>query len=385
MKIAFVGSLGFPRGLAEVNKQLLISKALVGAGAELMIISRYGSNPKETAPPKKGIAEGIRYIYASPVSYRPESKFFRKLCKILGSFNEFIYLLTHQSDILLINTRYFWQILNYCIIARLIKGKAFLIVNEDPDEIYNNKSKISMLNNFLFYHVAIKKVNGVLPISEFLIEKIKSFNPGLPIFKLPTMVDTAMFDTATKEENVSYFLFCGAAAYFDVIIFIIGAFNLANSKAYKLYLIANGNKSDRHRVESEIMKSAKHEMIVFFDYLEYEKLVTLYNNAKALLIPLRPIKRDIARFPHKIGEYAASGNPIISSNVGELRHYFTHSINALLAENYNIYDYATWMEFVINYPQKASEIGLKGRELCKQQFDYRLWGPKILNWIESIK
>ena len=66
-------------------------------------------------------------------------------------------------------------------------------------------------------------------------------------------------------------------------------------------------------------------------------------------------------FPHKIGEYLASGNPVISTNYGEVKYYFTDMKNMLIAESYNIDEYATKMQFVIDNPALVKKIGIEGK------------------------
>ena len=72
-----------------------------------------------------------------------------------------------------------------------------------------------------------------------------------------------------------------------------------------------------------------------FSNLTNRALNDLYKNAIALLIPLRPTLQDEARFPHKIGEYLASGNPVISTNYGEVKHYFQDGHDMLIASRYD--------------------------------------------------
>ena len=97
----------------------------------------------------------------------------------------------------------------------------------------------------------------------------------------------------------------------------------------------------------------------------------------ALLIPLRPTFQDIARFPHKIGEYLASGNPVISTNYGEVKYYFRDMDNMLIAENYDVQEFAEKMQYVINNINEVKRIGLNGKELALKQFNYQAQGEVI--------
>ena len=110
---------------------------------------------------------------------------------------------------------------------------------------------------------------------------------------------------------------------------------------------------------------------------------SFYKNAVALLIPLRPTLQDKARFPHKIGEYLASGNPVISTNYGEVKYYFKDMENMLIADSYDINLFADKMQFVINNPIEGQRIGMNGKNMVLRIFDYRIQAPIINNFLNS--
>lgn len=113
-------------------------------------------------------------------------------------------------------------------------------------------------------------------------------------------------------------------------------------------------------------------------------MTELYKNACGLLIPLRPTVQDRARFPHKIGEYVASGNPVVTTNYGEITKYFKDGESALIARNYDIAEFSRKMEFIISNPEKAQEIGWKGKQVGLDNFDYKQYGHRIKEFIDSI-
>ncbi len=114
------------------------------------------------------------------------------------------------------------------------------------------------------------------------------------------------------------------------------------------------------------------------------RIIHLLSQCHALLIPLSPTLQDIARFPHKIGEYLASGNPVISTDYGEVNHYFNDMENMLLAETYDINVFAEKMQFVINHPEESKDIGLKGKESCSKKFDYRNLAEPLNNFLNKL-
>ena len=86
-------------------------------------------------------------------------------------------------------------------------------------------------------------------------------------------------------------------------------------------MLGGGTDSDYEDLISRIGKLKKGSQVKVFRNVNHSDIPGHYKPAKALLIPMRPTLQDAARFPHKIGEYVASGNPMISNNFGEVACY----------------------------------------------------------------
>ena len=114
------------------------------------------------------------------------------------------------------------------------------------------------------------------------------------------------------------------------------------------------------------------------------QLSYLYANAKALLVPIRPNQKDIARFPHKIGEYLASSAPIITTAYGEIPNYFIDNYNAVIAKTYHIDCYAAKMKLVISNPALASKIGINGFQIGFKNFDYRILSHRMEAFFDNL-
>ena len=121
-----------------------------------------------------------------------------------------------------------------------------------------------------------------------------------------------------------------------------------------------------------------------FSNLSYESLMQLYIDAMALLIPLTGSIRDTARFPHKICEYLASGNPMITTNYGEIPYYFRAEENALIADKFEVNSFSEQMQFVIDNPQQAARIGEEGKKTGRKYFHYQSYGEQLTSMIEHL-
>ena len=138
-------------------------------------------------------------------------------------------------------------------------------------------------------------------------------------------------------------------------------------------------------VEDVIARMKKRDHVRLFSNLKYSHLIHKYVHAKALLIPLTDSITDKARFPQKISEYLASGNPIITTNYGEVPFYFQDQKNALVANNYNVEEFASKFDFVVDNPEASVEIGKNGKATGLKFFDHNSYGAEIRKMIISLQ
>lgn len=86
-----------------------------------------------------------------------------------------------------------------------------------------------------------------------------------------------------------------------------------------------------------------------------------------------------AGFPFKLGEFLASGNPVIASRVSDVEKYLEHRHNAMLIQAGSSNEIFDAVEFLINNPEAAASIGTQGRKVAKKFFDYKKQGKALLD------
>ena len=386
----YLGSSGFPYGLAEIKKMTLISKSLVLKDHSVTIINKKGVHSSKNYPDLKvsGNSEGINYVYTSGDPFFNKNFSKRNLLKIKGILNEFqlLYKLRKdkQLDYAILSTHSFTSIFYYAVLSKLFGFKTILNHVEYYSGVKMNRSNVGKwINDKLYDQYAPLLVDISFPISEFLIDHLKKITPNKKYFKIPVLAEFEKYNGVETLEEPKYFFFSGAAAYTEIIMFIIDSFNrLKNSSAY-LYLGVKGSEADLTQIRKYISNNFQKEKIKLFTTLTEKQLYNYYQNATALLIPLRPTIQDKARFPHKIGEYLASGNPVISTNYGEVKYYFIDGETMLIADSYNIESFSNKMQFVIDNPVEAQKIGKNGQTLASSDFDYKNYGAKIIDFLNG--
>ncbi len=388
--IVYLGFAEFPYGLAEVQKIILISKSLLLCGNEVRVICRNGTHSKKLRPELQvnGNFENIKYTYASGSCFRNPGFLSRRFLEIKGKINEVRLIKKYKKekklDFAILSTRSFNSILLYYILSKLYGFKIILNYVEYYSGMKKGKLQLSKhLNDKCFDRYAPVLSHGVFPISQFLIDKIEKVAPGRKYLKISNLTDFEKYSGIETTTCEKYYLFCGYAGYKEIILFIIDSFALVDNSC-SLYLVVNGSDNDISDIKDYINSQEKKEQIKVQSNLSQKDLFTFYQNAIALLIPLRPTLQDIARFPHKIGEYMASGNPVITTNIGEVKYHFKDMENMLIANEYDVQLFADKMKFITDHPSKAQEIGLRGKNAALANFDYRQMATSINNFLNEI-
>ncbi len=386
----YLGYSGFPFGLAEVKKMTLISKSLVSQGHSVNIINKKGVHNKSTYPDLKvtGDFESIQYIYTSGDPFRNDRFIRRNFLKMKGIINEVSVLRRmkrkKELDYAILSTHNFSSIFYYYILSKLVGFRTILNHVEYFSDAKMKWPKLGKwMNDQLHDKYALLLVDISFPISEFLIDHIKKTAPHKHYLKIPILAEFEKFNNTEILQLPAYFFFSGAAAHLEIVKFIIDSFMQLNDSPASLYLAIKGEKIHLHEIEKYINSRANPKKIKLFTTLTEKQLYNYYRNATALLIPLRPTIQDKARFPHKIGEYLASGNPVISTNYGEVKYYFKDMDTMLIASKYDVNLFSDKMQYVLDHPFESRAVGAKGQEFALGNFDYRIYGAKIEKFLSQ--
>lgn len=389
-----IGVLGFPYGTAPAEKIRLLSIGLIDNGFDVTVLSRYGifnkKKPVDIKP--RGVFEKINYVFTSGTVYRSDNFFIRNVLKFFGFINEFILIfrfrLAGHLDYAIFHGRHLDDMIYYKFLSLLFRFKFIYLFVEYNAAMAHRQTTSAKINDYLFDKIGFKIIDGALPISKLLTDYLTERAPGKPYLKIPVICDFSKFEGLVKMSGPVNFLYCGAIGYSEVIYFILDCFeSMETGNNVFLYLIIGGGDHDNKGMKAltgHIENMKKGNLIRIFSNLPYSELVQMYIDASALLIPLRPTLQDEARFPHKIGEYLASGNPVITTNIGEIKYYFKDEDNALVADEYTIEAFIEKMRFVLKYPQKAAEIGLKGKEIGLKNFDCMTYGRLLSSFLVNL-
>lgn len=260
--IVYLGYSGFPKGYAEVQKLIMVSKSLMHAGCKVKVINRKSVLRNSDRIPAAGSFEGIDYIYTTGTSVRPPGKINNYLDSIKGIIGEVSYLFKLKKqgklDGAILSTKSIGFVWFYTSILRFLKAKSVLnYVEYRSDSSNKNDTALDKFKLKLFLKNAFKLVDKVMPISDFLIDVIKENSPQSEYLKLPPICDFEIFKKFSRTADTNYFLFCGSIAYWELLDFILNAFEKVNNDSTELHLICGGSKKLIEKLQNRINSHPK--------------------------------------------------------------------------------------------------------------------------------
>lgn len=269
------------------------------------------------------------------------------------------------------------------LVGKLLGYKCVFLIQE-WNLSFNNRSLLAKISAYCACKVYGYFMDGILPISHFLEEKMAHFHK--PMLMMPVLSDYAESPDSQAPEGYNHFAYCVDAGYFRVITMMIDAFATFKKEggSQKLVLILSGRDESVHKVKEYVQAAGLQDSVDFRQQVPYAELLEIYRTALALIIPLNPESlQDQARFSQKIAEYVSTKRPIITSSVGEIPYYFTDGKDAVLVE-YNAQAYAEAFRELANDEASASEIGKAGYNTGRACFDYRRHGAALKSFFENL-
>lgn len=357
-------------GEAWTNRTIAYAKGLAEAGNDVcmcyMIPDIKGKRYSLEIP-------GVRIVNlwesVPKVLYR-----FRLLLFALSAIKFLFYV--KRNDSLFFYGGYNWQLM----LTWLLNNRAYSYceVTEHPD-INSSSKNIWLLN----------KLSGLFVISQSLYDCFKGL--GVEEHKLHVVnmfVDTDRFRNLSKTASEKYIAYCGAVSYDkDGVDRLLKAFSIFSQKfnEYKLYIIGKGITEDTiSKLELLVSDLGIGDKVIFTGYVHPDQMPAYLYNATILAL-CRPDSLQARNgFPTKLGEYLATGNPVVVTDVGEIPLYIKHNENGYLADSNSIEDFSSKLVWVAEHLDEANIVGAKGQHLVLNEFNYKVESLKVSKIMDAI-
>ena len=283
---------------------------------------------------------------------------------------------------------------NFPVIRQARKSgyKIVFDIVEDYDAVAKLSSKISSkATNFSAKWLSknlLKVADGITVVSSYLREKISDLTRG----KIPILLRSISVDT----NNIPYTKpFSGS----DVTLFYAGVFGVKDgvenlleafdslARSYprlRLVLSGAGDPARMQKILNRIKCSPYHDRINYVGYLSDEEYYRLLCSVDIPCVPRVDSVCANAGFPFKLGEFLASGKPVIASRVSDVEKFISDREHAILVNPGSIKDIVSGVRYLIENPERAIQIGVNGRRKAMESFDVDVQKNSLCDFLGMV-
>jgi poly-beta-1,6-N-acetyl-D-glucosamine N-deacetylase len=260
----------------------------------------------------------------------------------------------------------------------------------------------SRFTQWLYRGAIFKRATGVLVISKTIEERVRktcaSRHIDLLVHRTPALFDFDRFAPVSPVQTrssglIPEFLYCGTWLR-DVFLIIRAICKIKEQgHACKLALVGQWSPASISAIcKFAELQHLQSQNLEFTGWVDEPTLHERYGSASALLMPLPDDDRSLTRMPNKLGEYLASGQPVITCGIGDISEALSDNENAYLADPASIESFARKMIAVISDPVKAGQIGSAGRASGIKHFHYAVHADALgsfftdcIHWHEELR
>lgn len=385
----------FPHGLAAINRLISYSKGLAVLSGDVEVLCLKPTediNGKIRNKEISGVYEGIRFQYMAGTTIKPSQKAYRIFLYLKGVFRTVYYIVStsrrRKIDAVFMGNSNFPITFMFFLLSKIFNIKFIHERSEYPFLSYQN-SLLKKLQLKIYLNITLKLFDGLIVITRHLKDYFKPLlRKDTPILILPILVEPERFDkTRSFTRSKRNIVYCGSMeGDKDGVPILIEAFGLIATKYKDLDLVLIGEtKFDSFEQLIRKISALKIEdRVQFTGRVEREEIPRLLSSADILVLARPANIQAKGGFPTKLGEYLATGIPVIVTRVGTIPEYLQDKKNAFIAEPDSAEEFAKKIEYVLTNPEEAEQVGQEGKKLTQTIFNYKYQANNIIHFIKSI-
>ena len=390
-------SVGFPFGMASSSRIRLLALSLVKQGSCVSVLVVRGTEKagrKSLNTEAQGVWHGINYEYMTGSPFIPRQSLTRGLSKICGFIRTMLLLRKLKGegklDVVILYTRDLWTIAKLSKFCHQLKIPVALELCEWPiaQVKAHGGSKVKAEK---FCREVFRYVDAVIPISSFIEDRVHEYGIRegriIPWLRIPVLVDVDEFQNSESKSPETLLMYCGSLGYRNILKTVLDTCVLLKERhlSFRMTILGGQSSPDEFKwVKGYASEAGVLGRVDILEYVSDIELRKIYEEATAFLAPIPNDMQSLARFPTKIGEYFASGRPVITTKFGEAAYYLEDGVNAFVVEECDPVRIAEKVLYVSRNPAKASNVGIEGRNLAYSCFQYNLYGAPLLVFLQKI-
>jgi glycosyltransferase involved in cell wall biosynthesis len=390
--------VGFPNGLASTVRVAALARGLGEQGRRVRLLCLGPSEVPSLGVRNleaRGSADGVDFEYTCGRTTRGSTGLEQAWLVLRGlaaGVRRVLELDRQEGVDALIVSSDKWIVLPlFWPVARLCRATYLCEQSEEPFYQVERSAAWRVISAALTYTL-YRLYDGAIVISAHLERYMRArMRRGAGLLRIPILMDARQFARSTGPGPIEgeYVAFCGTLNEAkDGVLTLAKAFAAIRAEfpGLRLVLIGDSPKvSQIPRVRAFVEELGIADRVVFVGIVGRGELPGYLDRAAVLALARPSSLQASAGFPTKLGEYLATGRPVVVTRTGEIDTYLQDGVNVYLAPPDDASAFAGRLRHVLRHPEEAAQVGQRGREAACEFFDFRANGLKILEFIEQFR
>jgi glycosyltransferase involved in cell wall biosynthesis len=383
-KLSILTAGDFPYGGAAENYVRQLALGIKSNNVLVEIILFWGKRINSNND--TGI-ECTNYLYKRP--------FIHNLVKIYEAISQILYIPLHlfkrklihrDQAIILYGLDRVYFVFPYLLFCKLLNIHCYRIISE----IYP-ASKIAkywwrkplVLFELIQRRYFDRYLDGLIVLTDYL-KDVCLRNRVIPsrILLIPHFIDMSCVNVSKTTQKVFTIGYSGSLYLDSGIVDLLLAVSMIDINSVELLIMGTVPPETEEMIHNIDMGSVK---VTYTGYLSKHDLLDNLLRCTVLVIPRRSGLLADSGFPTKLGEYFATGLPVIATKVGDLKAYFSNRVELVFAKANHPESMSRALLYICQHPEIAKAIGVQGKTWASKNLDYIKNSKKLLDYISKRK
>ncbi len=225
--------------------------------------------------------------------------------------------------------------------------------------------------------------NGISVISQRIYHHHEKEKLAVPLSLITISADNLGIECASFKSFSNFdYLYAGTFGEKEGLEILVAAFDSIKRKFNDTRLVLTGNCPGTIQEKLKGLTTSP-QSVIFTGRMNDDEYYQTLCSAHVMMMTRTDSAFANAGFPYKLGEYLATGNPVICSNVSDISFYLENMKNAIIIKPDDKQALVEAMTFCYQNYEQARCIGGEGRKICEQFFNPEINSKRFYDLLQA--
>jgi glycosyltransferase involved in cell wall biosynthesis len=228
---------------------------------------------------------------------------------------------------------------------------------------------------------AVRMSQGIIVLSSWLRRKYEGMGARVGLIPITVSENAEVSRRTQPQPDLLRVVYAGSFGLKDGVEDLVRAFDLVVQKHPSARLFLAGGGKGVERVRAFV---GDRQNVSFPGYIPKEDYDQFLRASGILCMTRVNTPYANAGFPYKLGEYLATGRPVVATRVSDIAVYLRDMRDAMLVDPESPQQIATAICSLLDDPTRADEMGRSGRRVYESAFSPSSNVPRLRSFLVEV-